>query len=135
MARFFRPRFSIRALAIFVTLICAYFGAWEFTKRNAKTREWATIYGDNDQPLFISGATVPMPFVVIRDEVQYRIPAKEQHRRRVYVWLFGPMFRLVDLPPAKPDPEAQRLHDLRLQGAAKRFSETSNVQRKKTPSQ
>ena len=25
----FRPRFSVRTLAIFVTLVCAYFGAWE----------------------------------------------------------------------------------------------------------
>ena len=29
----FRPRFSIRKLAILVALVCAYFGAWEATKR------------------------------------------------------------------------------------------------------
>ena len=28
----FRPRFTLRTLAIVVTLICAYFGAWEFTR-------------------------------------------------------------------------------------------------------
>jgi hypothetical protein len=32
-----RPRFSIRTLAIVVTLVCAYFGAWEATK---KGRSW-----------------------------------------------------------------------------------------------
>ena len=31
----FRPRFSLRTLAIVVTLICAYFGAWQATKRYA----------------------------------------------------------------------------------------------------
>ena len=29
----FRPRFSVRTLAIFVTLVCCYFAAWEATKR------------------------------------------------------------------------------------------------------
>ena len=28
-----RPRFSLRTLAILVTLACAYFGAWEATKQ------------------------------------------------------------------------------------------------------
>jgi hypothetical protein len=28
-----RPRFSVRTLAIFVTLVCAYFGVWEATKK------------------------------------------------------------------------------------------------------
>src|SRR5688572_21586126 len=28
-----RPRFTVRTLAIFVTLVCAYFGALEATKR------------------------------------------------------------------------------------------------------
>src|SRR5262245_44551664 len=32
-SRRFRPRFSLRTLAIIVTLVCAYFGSWESTKR------------------------------------------------------------------------------------------------------
>ena len=31
--RIWRPRFSVRTLAIVVTLVCAYFGAWEATKK------------------------------------------------------------------------------------------------------
>jgi hypothetical protein len=33
----FRPRFTVRTLAIVVTLACAYFGAWEATVRGAST--------------------------------------------------------------------------------------------------
>jgi hypothetical protein len=29
----FRLRFSVRMLALFMTLVCAYFGAWDFTCR------------------------------------------------------------------------------------------------------
>ena len=35
----FRPRFSLRTLAIVVTLVCAYFGAWEATKKYGIRRE------------------------------------------------------------------------------------------------
>jgi hypothetical protein len=111
----FRPRFSVRTLAILVTVICAYFGAWEVTKRNAKVRANATVYGENDQPLRISNATIPMPFLVVRDECQYRDAKPKEFRRSYYVWLFGPMFRVADFPPLPPDQEAKRLHDMMVQ--------------------
>ena len=31
--RIWRPRFSVRTLAIFVTLVCVYLGAWAATKK------------------------------------------------------------------------------------------------------
>jgi hypothetical protein len=31
-AKRWRPRFSVRTLAIFVTLVCVFFGCWEATK-------------------------------------------------------------------------------------------------------
>lgn len=34
----FRPRFSLRTLAILVTLACAYFGAWEATSNCLSSR-------------------------------------------------------------------------------------------------
>lgn len=37
MVRRFRLRFTVRTVAILVTLICVYFGAWEATKRHANT--------------------------------------------------------------------------------------------------
>src|SRR5262245_4802957 len=36
--RFWRPRFGLRTLAILVTLVCAYFGAWETTKKYGVTK-------------------------------------------------------------------------------------------------
>ena len=33
-AKRWQPRFSVRTLAIIVTLVCCYFGAWEATNRH-----------------------------------------------------------------------------------------------------
>ena len=115
-----RPRFTVRTLVILVSLVCVYFGAWEITKRNAKTRANATIYGDNDEPLRIFNTSIPMPFIVVRDEVQYRestskggVSLTSEHRRSYHLWLFGPMFRLfykegIFLPVGHPYHETIR---------------------------
>jgi hypothetical protein len=49
-----RPRFSLRTLAILVTLVCAYFGAWEATKRSTTQYEKS-----------------PAPFIVVRTIVSF----------------------------------------------------------------
>lgn len=36
--RWWTPRFSLRTLAILVTLVCSYFGAWEATKKWGSTQ-------------------------------------------------------------------------------------------------
>ncbi len=55
-----RPRFTVRTLAIVVTLVCAYFGAWESTK-------W---YGINWQSNSCVGEDrSPAPIIVARDEL------------------------------------------------------------------
>ena len=76
----FRPRFSVRTLAIFVTLVCAYFGAWEATKR----------YGVVDER-----ETSPAPFVVVwTDPGEARIDGRRvatwtPRPARRYLWMYG----------------------------------------------
>jgi hypothetical protein len=68
-----RRRFSLRSLAIVVTLICAYFAAWEATKRyglrDVLLGSSALLEGDwFEKELLVmqeaGDASVPMPFVV-----------------------------------------------------------------------
>src|SRR5687768_4351416 len=81
----FRPRFSFRTLAIFITLVCCYSGAWEATKeygvakidgyvmdefRSLPPADWysrSSCYSVHS----------PAPCVVARDGTKY------------YLWLFG----------------------------------------------
>lgn len=91
----FRPRFSVRKLVIFVTLVCVYFGTWEATKR----------YGVPDcsdsflryQQDAVHAAATPIPLIVTQDhcylddnngDPTFRNP------RRYYVWIFGPKLKL-----------------------------------------
>jgi hypothetical protein len=78
-----RPRFSLRTLAIVVTLVCAYFGAWEATKR------WgiAQLPHSDGYPQKYS----PLPFVVT--EVGIFASMWRGPNRRYHLWL-GPTIRL-----------------------------------------
>ncbi len=97
----FRPRFSVRTLAIFVTLICAYFGAWEATKRYAITRKidslgWEWTYVGNEE-LQVTEANSPMPFVVRSKDIRGIdiSGAGNLHLLQHYhLWLFGPTIEL-----------------------------------------
>ena len=89
-----RPRFSLRTLVLFMTLVCVYFGAWEATKR----------YGVGPEPDFISSSLLspltwnessPAPFIIGRDEGEYESSgsptiSRWSWHRRYYLWLFGP---------------------------------------------
>ena len=66
-AKRWRPRFSIRTLVIVVTLVCAYFGLWEATKR------WGC-------PSVSDWASSPAPLIVVSDED----PFSFDDPRRVY---------------------------------------------------
>ncbi len=85
-----RPRFSVRTLAIFVTLVCVYFGAWEATKR----------YGPrsiSDDVLVLEEP--PAPFIVRGYLLEYQpMTSLSDIRilatRRYYIWLFGPTIKL-----------------------------------------
>lgn len=83
----FRPRFTVRSLAIFVTFVCVYLGAWEATKR----------YGlPNGME-----ATSPFPLIVVQTEfveiprVRLADPYSDYLlTKQVYLWLFGPKIKL-----------------------------------------
>jgi hypothetical protein len=68
-----RPRFSLRTLAILVTLVCAYFGAWELTKRYGIGTQWTTaeeFYSntwDTGFTSYFAFHNSPAPFILTRD--------------------------------------------------------------------
>lgn len=81
-----KPRFSLRILAIFVTLIAAYFGAWEATKQAMGGRE---------------DLHSPLPLVIGQDEIgsgQRGIHVVFTQSRQYYLWVFGPKIRLPYRP-------------------------------------
>jgi hypothetical protein len=85
----FRPRFSLRALAILVTLVCTYFAAWEATKR------WGV--GVLPSPGGVGGCIrhSPFPLLIAEDELLNCGVDQWGGPRRFYLWLFG---REVKLP-------------------------------------
>lgn len=111
MIKRFRPRFSIRTLAIVVTLVGAYFGVWEATK------QWGTRLGETTRYINYKGnlysyrdvvidANSPLPFVVRRDV--YSIPepplsVRVNPTRRYYVWLFGISVKQLPHPKNSED--------------------------------
>ncbi len=90
------PRFSVRTLAIFVTLVCCYFGAWEATKRWGMPLgpTYVVLKARDGTPrkvrLGSTNESSPMPLVIGRDEMLgYSAPT-----RHYYLWLFGLKFKL-----------------------------------------
>ena len=91
MSRFFSPRFSVRTLAIFVTLACAYFGAWEVTKKYGKESVQEPKLESDLNAFFISS---PAPFLVVSDEWDPAVSrtygnGRQPFVRRYYYWCFG----------------------------------------------
>src|SRR5688500_7455802 len=107
----FHPRFTVRTLAIFVTLVGAYFAAWEATKRHAEYESVTLVIksesvtsfvrpditsfkqGQMDQGpehidvMSIVGASSPFPLVLVREELNGRIwPGRDRRRHE----LLGP---------------------------------------------
>jgi hypothetical protein len=97
-AKRWRPRFSVRTLAIFISLVCAYLGAWEATKKwGVRDVEQLAIKdmivskgsGWSGKPYSI---TCPAPFIVGLTQ-QWTYEAPYWHRgiqvRRHFIWAFG----------------------------------------------
>jgi hypothetical protein len=92
----FRPRFTVRTLAIFVTLVCAYFAAWDATKRYG-IQDYSQV--DRFDPLIYDES--PMPFVISQYErsgpkswEEWRSGIRSSTKRRYYLWVFGLRFKL-----------------------------------------
>ena len=75
-----RPRFALRTLVVIVTLVCAYFGAWEVTKRHDRNS--------------------PAPFVGLTFMRGENRPAPGGSnvtiKGKYYLWLFGPTIDLFE---------------------------------------
>lgn len=92
----FRPRFSIRTLGIFVTLVCAYFGTWEVTKKFGVPK--TPIKVDSDGGMIVdAGSTIP--FVIWQDETDNGFIGVNRlvfinPKRCFYIWVFGARIKL-----------------------------------------
>jgi len=82
LRRWWRVRFSLRSLCIFLTLICLYLGCWEITK------EWVVDDLKKDHALHCES---PAPFVVVIDEIDY---TNYRYVRRSHLVCFGLMAKL-----------------------------------------
>jgi hypothetical protein len=112
--RFWRPRFSLRTLAIIVTLVCAYFAAWEVTKRYVAREQSRNV------PNVLATRAIA-PLLIARDTVSYGVTVNGTFnasaskamlelpdggsltassftilnaRTHYYVWFLGPMVKL-----------------------------------------
>jgi tetratricopeptide (TPR) repeat protein len=90
-------RFSVRTLAIVITLVCLYLGCWEITRRyGVRPNSQSGFEFRQDQggmvyahpTAFVESS--PMPFVICRR-------AFAGDARRYLLWMFGHEYRLFDL--------------------------------------
>ena len=82
----FRPRFSIRTLAIIVTLVCCYAACWGPTNRRGLDDVFI-IFGEDIDSWPIGRANAPL--VVSLDKVRgYHM------QRHYYFWFFGYVAKL-----------------------------------------
>jgi len=89
-----RPRISVRTLAVVVTLVCAYFGCWEITKRHgvaaiAYEYELTGNIVAHWGPTGIFHTSAAAPLIVRQDE-----NFSEHLSRRYYFWFFGYVAKL-----------------------------------------
>lgn len=78
----FQPRFSLRTLVIMVTLVGAYFAAWQPTKVFGIPKVNSRGLGQSSVPV-----TSPAPLLI--RSIEYDRNAKAPFRIRYHLWLFG----------------------------------------------
>src|SRR5688572_25433828 len=101
-------RFSLRTLAILITLTCAYFAAWPSTIKHAagigipgwkgestgKQRHYTSSSSGLQYSVAIS-ASAPLPLLLRQDDIDYdEITMRFETTRRYHLWLFGPKFKI-----------------------------------------
>ena len=111
----FRPRFTVRTLAIVVTLVCAYFGAWELTQRcGSEPPHSRTVYIESqEKPIILweSPEYSPAAFIIRRQEWDYISLDMATEKYCYYLWLFGVRYKL---------PFQSKWHDLWIHSPAPR---------------
>lgn len=89
----FQPRFSVRTLTIFVTILCAYLGAWEATKKFGGPSHRELLMLDR------ISVSYPVPFLIVQDESDPEVRRdygknRLPYVRRFYLWFFVVRVRL-----------------------------------------
>jgi len=80
-----RPKFSLRTLAVVVTLVCVYFGCWE------ATNTWGIPAVPERQEQLWS----PCPFLIVKAEYEDQVVwsaltvSVEKSKRRYWLWFPG----------------------------------------------
>ena len=98
-----RPRFSLRTLAILVTLVCAYLAGWEITSKYAARNQGRLLLWPVRDPVILNAsdgirvmvASSPGPLIMRFDGIaacQLGLPSDK--KRVYYVWLCGSMAKL-----------------------------------------
>jgi hypothetical protein len=97
----FRLRFSVRTLAIVVTLACAYLAAWKATMKYGLSTPYEIRYitnatGGRFTVRGPASESSPMPFIIRRHGYMdsYIVRPGPKPTPRYYLWLFGPKIKV-----------------------------------------
>jgi hypothetical protein len=92
----FRPRFSIRTLAIIVTLVCAYFAAWEATKRWGEyhMRPMWVQFDDGSWHDLDFNQSSPAPFILRGAAPKVEGSHEDGYEMVYYLWVIDGKIRL-----------------------------------------
>src|SRR5688500_4247346 len=88
-----RRRFTLRSLAIVVTLVCAYFGSWPLTRKYGVPQYIPIIPRWQTKKEYLANADSPAPLIVRQDFIGFEKPATIRgleataFKRRYYIWL------------------------------------------------
>jgi hypothetical protein len=99
-------RFSLRTLAIFVTLVCAYFAAWDATERYGlpitPTPANKQLPELDQTVTMIYGRSCPLPLIICQWECERTCFLSAGNRQfidtstyHLCLWLFGPTIKLT----------------------------------------
>ena len=98
-----RPRFSLRTLVIFMTLVCVYFGAWETTKRFGipDVTKFVETHDREFSPKVLEANSALPCWVRVRQRREASDPSSKtswafNFYRSDYLWMFGWILHLRD---------------------------------------
>ena len=103
-AKRWRPRLSVRTLAILITLVCCYAACWGPTKKSG-VDDLKNYYTQRDRWLEDDDISVNAPLIIQADEWHPGGSTSSRFRQpRYYFWFFGfiaklPYGRDIELPP------------------------------------
>jgi hypothetical protein len=101
--RWWIPRFTIRTLAIFVTLVCAYLGTWDATKRfgmrtvDELAVNQANVAKESGWSGIPSNTRCPAPFIICLTQWWTQKTSKSYinvQSRRHFIWFFGTVIEI-----------------------------------------